>query len=169
MSNISICVGAIFTTQIDSIAYGIFFIIIFIFQIHTSQNSSVKEGFSKRDGFLQFYSCTDRHKKKFSDKVKQWIRDQQGSWVPSDLVSVTTLLVNHCVLYWKRLSNICLRNHFEIIFFLDNVVTWMFFVMLYQQLSTSELFKSQSCIIFTEKLIGHFFVSGNRLVGYLGI
>ena len=71
MSNISICVGAIFTTEIDSIAYGIFFTIIFIFQIHTSQNSSVKEGFSERDGFLQFYSCTDRHKKKFSDKVKQ--------------------------------------------------------------------------------------------------
>lgn len=32
---------------------------------------SVKEGFSKGDCFLQFYSCTDRHKKKFSDKVRQ--------------------------------------------------------------------------------------------------
>lgn len=122
VSKISICVGAIFTKEIDSIAYGIFFTIIFIFQIYTSQNSSVKEGFSKRVlfylfiFFLQFYSCTDRYKKKFSDKVKQWIRDQQGSWVPSGLVSVSKLLVNQHVLYWKRLSNICLRKHFEIIF-----------------------------------------------------
>ena len=123
VSKISICVGAIFTKEIDSIAYGIFFTIIFIFQIYTSQNSSVKEGFSKRVLFylfiylfLQFYSCTDRHKKKFSDKVKQWIRDQQGPWVPSGLISVSKLLVNQRVLYWKRLSNICLRKHFEIIF-----------------------------------------------------
>ena len=122
VSKISICVGAIFTKEIDSIAYGIFFTIIFIFQIYTSQNSSVKEGFSKRVlfylfiYFLQFYSCTDRYKKKFSGKVKQWIRDQQGSWVPSGLVSVSKLLVNQHVLYWKRLSNICLRKHFEIIF-----------------------------------------------------
>lgn len=49
VSETSICIWATFATEIDSIAYGIFFTITFIFWISTSQNSSVKEGFSKRD------------------------------------------------------------------------------------------------------------------------
>lgn len=73
MSRISVYIWAIFATEIDSIPYGIFFTIISIFKICTSQNSSVKKDFSSGDFFffLEFNNCTDRHKKKFTDKVRQ--------------------------------------------------------------------------------------------------
>lgn len=54
MSKISICVGAIFATEIDSIAYSIFFTVPFIFQIHTSQNPQLRKAFLRATAFCSF-------------------------------------------------------------------------------------------------------------------
>lgn len=55
MSRILVYIWAIFATEIDSIPYGIFFTITSIFKIRTSQNSSVKKGFSRGDCFVFFF------------------------------------------------------------------------------------------------------------------